>query len=54
MSEVIRQPGFPTAMLPVVTVTTNLVHFVLALPILIAMILLVGKGFHWWRCSCPW
>jgi lipopolysaccharide transport system permease protein len=42
--EVIRQPGFPTAMLPVVTVTTNLVHFVLALPILIAMILFSGQG----------
>lgn len=42
--ELIRQPGFPTSMLPVVTITTNLVHFVLALPILIVMILLSGHG----------
>ncbi len=42
--ELIRQPGFPTAMLPVVTVTTNLVHFVLALPILMIIILIGGQG----------
>jgi lipopolysaccharide transport system permease protein len=30
----IRRPGFPAAILPLVSVTTNLVHFLLALPIL--------------------
>jgi lipopolysaccharide transport system permease protein len=30
----IRQPGFPTTILPIVTVTTGLIHFILALPVL--------------------
>jgi lipopolysaccharide transport system permease protein len=33
--ELIKRPGFPTGILPVVTVTTNFVHFVLALPIVL-------------------
>jgi lipopolysaccharide transport system permease protein len=33
----LRQPGFPVAMLPVVTVMTGLIHFVLAMPALIAI-----------------
>jgi len=32
--ELVRRPGFPLAMLPIVTVTAQFVHFVLALPIL--------------------
>jgi len=40
--ELIRQPGFPAAILPAVTVTTNLVHFLLALPVL-ALLLLTGE-----------
>lgn len=36
----IRQPNFPNAMLPVVIVTTGLVHFVLAMPVLIIFILI--------------
>lgn len=36
----IRQPGFPVAILPIVVVTTGLVHFILALPVLIAFLLL--------------
>jgi len=38
----IRQPGFPIAILPVVTTTTGLVHFLLALPILLIFLLLAG------------
>lgn len=38
----IRQPGFPTAILPVVVVTTGLIHFVLALPILVIFLLIDG------------
>lgn len=38
----IRQPGFPTPILPVVVVTTGLVHFVLALPVLVVFLLLDG------------
>ena len=40
--ELIRRPGFPAAILPVVTVTTQLVHFLLALPVLLLFILLGG------------
>ena len=38
----IRQPGFPNGILPVVTVTTGLIHFVLALPVLLVFLLLDG------------
>lgn len=38
----IRQPGFPAAVLPLVTITSNLFHFVLALPVLLAASLLSG------------
>jgi lipopolysaccharide transport system permease protein len=38
----IRQPGFPVAILPIVIVTTGLVHFILALPVLIVFILIDG------------
>lgn len=37
--ELIRQPGFPMAVLPVVTVTTHLIHYLLALPILLFFLL---------------
>lgn len=40
--ELIKQPGFPPAILPVVAVITNLIHFVLAFPILLAFLLLSG------------
>lgn len=38
----IRQPGFPIVVLPVVVVTTGLIHFVLALPILVVFLLIDG------------
>lgn len=38
----IRQPGFPTPILPVVIVTTGFIHFMLALPVLIVFILIDG------------
>jgi lipopolysaccharide transport system permease protein len=38
----IRQPGFPESILPVVTVISNLVNFVLAFPILLIFLLLGG------------
>jgi lipopolysaccharide transport system permease protein len=40
--ELIRRPGFPVNILPVVSVTTNLVHLVLALPILLLFSALGG------------
>lgn len=38
----IRQPGFPVAILPIIIVTTHLIHFLLALPILLAFIFLAN------------
>ncbi len=40
--DLIRQPGFPSAMLPNVTVASHLIHFLLTLPIL-ALLLLVSE-----------
>jgi lipopolysaccharide transport system permease protein len=40
--ELIRRPGFPTGVLPGVTVATNLIHFLLALPVLILFLVLDG------------
>jgi lipopolysaccharide transport system permease protein len=42
--ELVRRPGMPLVILPVVTVASNLVHFLLSLPILGA--LLVFSGVH--------
>jgi lipopolysaccharide transport system permease protein len=33
--DLIRRPGFPVMILPVVTVTTHLIHFLIALPLLL-------------------
>lgn len=41
--ELVRRPGFPVAVLPVVTVTTSMIHFTLALPVL-AFFLIFGGG----------
>lgn len=38
----IRQPGFPNAILPIVVATTGLIHFVLALPVLFVFLLIDG------------
>lgn len=40
--ELIKRPGFPAAVLPVVTVTTNFIHFLLALPVLLLFIIFGG------------
>ncbi len=49
----IRQPGFPIAILPVVVVTTGLIHFLLALPILVIFLLLDGVTFTPWILALP-
>ncbi len=41
--ELIKQPGFPAAILPTVSVTTHLVHFLLSLPILLIFLLMDGR-----------
>ncbi len=38
--ELVRRPGVPSVILPVVTVASNLVHFVLSLPILFGLLIL--------------
>ena len=38
----IRQPNFPTEILPLVTTTTGLIHFLLALPVLIMFLAVDG------------
>jgi lipopolysaccharide transport system permease protein len=40
--QLIRRPGFASAILPAVTVTTNLIHYLLALPVLVVFIALNG------------
>lgn len=40
--ELIQQPGFPMVVLPVVTVTTHLIHYLLALPILLLFLFFSG------------
>lgn len=42
--ELIRRPGFSPAVLPVVRVTSDLVHFLLALPLLFVFLTVRGPG----------
>jgi lipopolysaccharide transport system permease protein len=41
--ELVSQPGFPSAVLPAVTVATNLTHFVVELPVLFVFLVLTGE-----------
>ncbi len=38
--DLIKRPGFPAAILPTVTVTSHLIHFLLAIPVLLICVLL--------------
>jgi len=40
--ELVRRPGVPVMILPIVTVASNLVHFLLSLPILFGLLLVTG------------
>jgi lipopolysaccharide transport system permease protein len=40
--ELVRRPGFPISVLPVVTVASHLLHFLLAMPVLLAFVILGG------------
>jgi lipopolysaccharide transport system permease protein len=42
--DLMKRPGFPAAILPAVTVASNLIHFLLALPILFVFLFLGGVG----------
>jgi len=52
-ASLIRQPGFPAPMLPFVTVGTNLVNFVLSLPVLAVALVVTGHGFTWAVAALP-
>ena len=41
--DLIKRPGFPAAILPAVTVTSHLVHFLLALPLLLLLVVIGGS-----------
>lgn len=43
-ADLIKQPGFPVAILPVVTVTTHLIHFLLPMAFLLPVLFATG---HW-------
>jgi len=51
--ELVRQPGFPILILPVVTVSTNLIHFLLALPILFALLFYSRIPITWAVIGLP-
>ena len=40
--ELVRRPGVPSVILPIVTVASNLVHFILSIPILLGLLLVSG------------
>ena len=44
--DLIRRPGFPPTVLPLIAVMSNLVHFLLALPILLIFVLASGTGLN--------
>ena len=52
-SELIRLPGFPLPVLPVVIVTTNLIHFLLALPVLMLVLVISGAGLKITMLALP-
>ena len=51
--EVVRQVGFPVAVLPAITVISQLIHFLLAMPVLLVFLLLDGYGFSLAMAALP-
>ncbi|NBD17301.1 MAG: ABC transporter permease [Cyanobacteria bacterium] len=49
----IRQPRFPVVILPIVVVSTGLIHFLLALPVLIIFLLIDGVQLTPWALLLP-
>lgn len=49
--DLVRQPGFPSAMLPNVTVASHLIHYLIALPILFGLLVVSDvpiSSSAWW------
>ena len=51
--DLVRRPGFSSAVLPIVPVTANLLHLLLALPILFAALWWNGVGLTPWAAALP-
>ncbi|MCS6813519.1 MAG: ABC transporter permease [Cyanobacteria bacterium] len=49
----VRQPGFPVAMLPIAVTATGLVHLLLSLPVLMLFLLLDGVRLTPWLLCLP-
>jgi lipopolysaccharide transport system permease protein len=49
----IKKIKFPIEVLPIMVVTTNMVHFLLGLPILVLFFIIFGKGLTWWVLFLP-
>jgi lipopolysaccharide transport system permease protein len=51
--DLIRRPGFDSTVLPFVAVTTNLIHFLIALPVLLVFLRWSGVPFNPWVLALP-
>jgi lipopolysaccharide transport system permease protein len=51
--ELVRRPGVPVVVLPIVTVASNMVHFVLSMPILVGLLLVSGVPVSWTVLALP-
>jgi lipopolysaccharide transport system permease protein len=51
--DLIRRPGFPGAILPLVPVTTNFVHYLIALPVLLVFLWVGGVPFQLMALALP-
>jgi lipopolysaccharide transport system permease protein len=51
--DLIRQPGFPAAILPPVRVLSDLIHFLLALPVLFLFLYIGGTPLTWAALTLP-
>lgn len=51
--ELVKRPGFATAILPLVTVITNMVSFLLSLPVLLVFLFLEGARPQWAIVGLP-
>lgn len=49
----IKKIYFPREILPISTVLSNLVNFLIALPVLFALVLVSGMSLHWWMLLLP-
>ena len=49
----IKKIYFPREILPISVVLSNLVNFLIALPVLFALVLVSGMSLHWWMLLLP-